>query len=148
MKKRVLTYSLIILIALIFTLSFIFLILKSPSISEIEDKTVLNVIDGDTFEYYDKDSNTIKTIRLLCVDTPEEGEEGYEEAKNFLESLILGEQVILEKDMSETDKYGRLLRYVYLQDGTFVNELIIKNGYGEILRIEPGTSKCDEIELK
>ena len=109
---------------------------------------MLNVIDGDTFEYYDKDSNTIKTIRLLCVDTPEEGEEGYEEAKNFLESLILGEQVILEKDMSETDKYGRLLRYVYLQDGTFVNELIIKNGYGEILRIEPGTSKCDEIELK
>ena len=40
-----------------------------------------------------------------------------------------GETIYLEKDVSETDDYGRLLRYIYLEDGTFYNEKIVKEGY-------------------
>ncbi len=151
-KKRIIYLivfiSISLLLILILAVWFTYLFLSSEK-SEIKNNTVVNVIDGDTFEYYDESTGSIKTVRLLCVNTPEENEQGYEEAKAFLEELILGKQVKMEKDISETDKYGRLLRYAYLENenGTeiFVNELIVKNGYGEILRIEPDVKRCGEM---
>ena len=139
MKKRVLVYFLIILILFILISFFIFLISNTDK-SEFKDNTVINIIDGDTFQYYDLDSKTIKTVRLLCVDTPEISEPGYEQAKFFLENLILGKQITLEKDISETDKYERLLRYVYVDD-VFVNKLILEKGYGKLLIIPPDECK-------
>jgi len=152
-KKRIIYLivfiSISLLLILILAVWFTYLFLPSYEKSQIKNNTVVNVIDGDTFEYYNADTGNIKIVRLLCVNTPEENEQGYEEAKTFLEELILGNQVILEKDISETDKYGRLLRYAYLENenGTeiFVNELIVKNGYGEILRIEPDVKRCGEM---
>ena len=90
-----------------------------------DDKTynVTRVIDGDTIEI-----STGERVRLICIDTPETYEEGYEKAKDYLEDLILGEEVFLVKDVSETDRYDRLLRYVYTEDNEFVNELIVKKG--------------------
>ena len=143
-KRAIIIFVLTALLLLIIGALFYYLFLPSEK-PEIKDMTVVNVIDGDTFEYYDTSTKTIRTVRLLCVNTPEQGEEGYEEAKIFLTELLLGNKVILEKDVSETDKYGRLLRYVYLENGEFVNELIIKNDYGEILKIEPDVKRCDEI---
>ncbi len=99
------------------------------------DNTVIRVIDGDTFELANGD-----IIRMICVDTPEKGKEGYEEAKEFLESLILFKEVQLEKSIDDKDKYGRLLRYVYinysltneLYEYVFINKEIIENGYGSV----------------
>jgi len=102
---------------------------------------VTSIIDGDTIEI-----QTGQRIRLICIDTPETGETGYSEAKDYVEDLLLNKQVRLEKDISETDRYGRLLRYIYLQDNTFVNELIVKNGYGSAYPYDPDTELCPIIE--
>ena len=147
MKKKILTYSLIILIALIFILFFVFLIIKSPITPVLENNTVVNVIDGDTFEYYDADSESIKIVRLLCVDSPEKNEEGYDEAKLFLESIILDKQIIMTSSITDKDAYGRELRYVYLYDeddnNLFINKLILEEGHGKLLIIPP--EECKEL---
>lgn len=101
---------------------------------------VSRVIDGDTIEL----SNG-ETVRLICIDTPETDEPGYQEAKNYLKNLALGKSVRLEKDVSEVDRYGRLLRYVYLGD-LFVNGELVKNGYAELYRYPPDIALCDELE--
>ena len=102
---------------------------------------VTGIIDGDTI-YID----TGEKIRLICIDTPETHEDYYQEAKNYLEDLILYKEVRLEKDISETDRYGRLLRYIYTKEGDFVNKMIVRAGYGKAYRYEPDISKCSEIE--
>ena len=51
--------------------------------------------------------------------------------------------VRLEKDVSETDRYGRLLRYVYLEDSTFVNELLVKEGYAKASTYPPDVKHAD-----
>jgi len=66
-------------------------------------------------------------VRYIGIDTPEtvhptRGEEPYgREASARNKELIIGATVYLEKDVSETDRYGRLLRYVWLADGSMVN---------------------------
>jgi micrococcal nuclease len=52
------------------------------------------------------------------------------EASAFTKKMVEGRPVRLEYDWQERDKYGRLLAYVYLKDGTFLNAEIIKQGYG------------------
>ncbi len=106
------------------------------------DDYVTNVIDGDTFQYYDLDTQTFEIVRLLCVDTPEDYEEGYLEAKYYLEDLVLGKQIVLVPSnlSNDRDKYGRQLRYVYVKD-TFVNQKLIEDNYGELLVIPP--EDCD-----
>ena len=113
----------------------------SQKIIEEVSFTVTKVIDGDTIEI-----NTGERVRLICIDTPEKGEEGYNEAKDYLEDLILNKEVKLEKDISETDKYDRLLRHIYLEDGTFVNELIVKEGYATAYWYKPDITLCPQIE--
>jgi endonuclease YncB( thermonuclease family) len=89
------------------------------------------VIDGDTIRL----SNGEK-VRLIGVDTPEfyhplKPIEFYtKEATAFTKKLVEGKKVRLEYDNEKRDKYGRLLAYVYLEDGTFLNAEIIKQGYG------------------
>lgn len=109
----------------------------------LTENTVIRIIDGDTFELFSGE-----VIRLICVDTPEKGEEGYEEASDFLFSLVYLEEVRLEKDIDDQDRYGRLLRYVYISDNEteiFVNKEIIQNNYGELFKYENNTAKCGEI---
>jgi endonuclease YncB( thermonuclease family) len=107
---------------------------------------VKRVIDGDTIQLCSGD-----IVRLLCVNTPEKGKGRYEEAKDFLEGLVLFEQVTLAASNyhgNNTDKYGRLLRWVYLMNGSAdnlvqVNKLVFDQGYGELMIIPP--EKCNEI---
>lgn len=137
--------SMIWYIALIISLALIgltIIIYTLPKL-EVSDDTVIRVIDGDTFELATKDK-----VRLICVDTPELGDAGSYEAKDFLESLVLDKEVRLEKDISETDKYGRLLRYVWVNKSNkeiFVNKEIVKEGYGTVFRYGEDIKRCDEI---
>ena len=96
---------------------------------------VVRVIDGDTvkIDYNGKATN----VRLIGVDTPEtvhpnKPVEAYgKEASNFTKNLLLGESVYLRFDIDKTDKYGRLLVYLYrAPDGLFVNLEIVRQGYG------------------
>ncbi len=109
----------------------------------IEQKlfTVSRVIDGDTIEI-----QTGERVRLICIDTPEVGEYYYQEAKDYLINLILNEKVKLVKDVSETDRYSRLLRYVYVED-VFVNGELIEKGYARVYRYPPDTKLCDYLEI-
>jgi len=96
---------------------------------------VVRVIDGDTVKI---DYNGRATsVRLIGVDTPEtvhpnKPVEVYgKEASNFTKNLLLGESVYLRFDVDRTDKYGRLLAYLYrAPDGLFVNLEIVRQGYG------------------
>ncbi len=69
-----------------------------------------------------KDSETIKKLGEL--------------SSQFTRKLLEGKKVLLEPDKSQDDKdkYGRLLRYVYLEDGTFVNKKIVAEGYAVVFR--------------
>lgn len=84
---------------------------------------VNRVIDGDTFVLKNKER-----VRLIGVNTPERGEHCYQEAKDKLEDLVLNENVTLEKDVSDRDRYKRWLRYVY-KDKSFINLILVKQGY-------------------
>lgn len=79
---------------------------------------VLRVIDGDTL-VIDLDmgfeTHTIKRVRLLGVDTPERGEPGYNEAKAFTTSAVLGKDVYVQT--YQADAFGRYLADVWYQEG-------------------------------
>ena len=95
---------------------------------------VKKVIDGDTIVLRNG-----RVVRYIGMDTPEKGECYYEEAKKRNEELVLGKKVELVKDVSDKDKYGRLLRHVYA-DGIFVNWELVREGYAEAFSVEPNIS--------
>lgn len=119
-------------------------------ISENDDKSyvvVERVVDGDTFVTEGGDR-----VRMILINTPEsvhpdqsKNTEFGEIASEYVKKLLQGKKVYLEKDVSEEDRYGRLLRYVYLEDGTFVNELIVKEGFGQIATYPPDVKYKDII---
>jgi micrococcal nuclease len=96
---------------------------------------VLNVVDGDTIAV--EIDGKKEVLRLIGMNTPETVDPrkpvecfGIEASKKAKE-ILSGKMVMLEKDetQGELDKYNRLLRYVYLEDGTSFNKLMIKEGY-------------------
>lgn len=110
---------------------------------------VKKVVDGDTFWADDGTSKGVK-IRLIGVDAPEsrksfKKEVGYfgKEAKAYLTSLLTGNSVRLEYDVNRIDQYGRTLAYVYLQDGTFVNADLVRNGYAMVMTVPPNVKFAD-----
>lgn len=94
---------------------------------------VTKVIDGDTITI-----DTGQKIRYIGINTPEiETSECYAtEASKINSNLVLGKTVKLEKDVSEVDKYGRLLRYVYL-DNQMINDELVKDGFAKIETVPP-----------
>jgi endonuclease YncB( thermonuclease family) len=97
---------------------------------------VVHVTDGDTFEVRDSLGHT-DTVRMLGMDTPETKDPRKavqcfgQAASAVTHSLLDGRKVRLVADPtdSDRDKYHRLLRYVYLPDGTFVNLKLVTDGY-------------------
>ena len=100
-----------------------------PTATPVDQALVVRVIDGDTIEV-DRAGGRIN-LRYIRIDTPESVAAGQPvacfalEATNRNKELVEGKTVLLEKDVSETDQFGRLLRYVYLEDGRMVNELLV-----------------------
>lgn len=99
--------------------------------SRREWRKVERVIDGDTIEL-----DRGERVRLIGVDTPESVhpekpvERFGKEASEFTRKMAEGKKVRLEFDEDTKDRYGRTLAYVYLEDGTFLNAEIVKQGYG------------------
>jgi len=93
---------------------------------------VLSVTDGDTFRI---DYRGVSTpVRMIGIDTPEvnhpsEPVQCYgKEASDKTKEVLAGQEVVLEQDVSETDRYGRILAYVWL-NGELINEKLVKEGY-------------------
>lgn len=98
---------------------------------------VTRVVDGDTIEIEGG-----KRVRYIGIDTPETVDPNRptgcygKEASNKNSELVLNKKVRLVKDVSDTDRYGRLLRYVYI-DNTFVNDYLVKEGYAKASTYAP-----------
>ena len=124
---------------------------ENPKIEKENDGTfaVKKISDGDTFWIYTGTEKGEK-IRLIGVDAPEsrnafkkrQGHFG-KEAKAYLTNLLKGKRVSLEYDVGHTDQYGRTLAYVYLQDGTFVNADLVRNGYAMVMTVPPNVKYAD-----
>lgn len=109
--------------------------IRVDSVPDGNAARVENVIDGDTLDV--QLNGRSYRLRYIGVDTPERDEPFYAEATAANRDLVAGETVILVKDVSETDQYGRLLRYVYLPDGTFVNATLLRDGYARLVTFPP-----------
>lgn len=113
-------------------------------LSPPETRLVIRVIDGDTIELQGG-----TRVRYIGIDTPESVDPRKPvecfgvEAKKKNEELVLGKRVRLEKDVSETDRYGRLVRYAYA-DGIFVNLELVKAGFAHSYTYPPDVKYQDQ----
>jgi len=119
----------------------------SPIVSEIsptqekqgvELAIVTYVVDGDTLEIA-----TGERVRLIGVDAAERDGPYYGESKDKLSELVLNKQVRMEKDVLNTDRYSRLLRYLYVGD-TFVNLEMVKQGYAMAFAYPPDVKYAEQ----
>ncbi len=129
---------------------------NTSALSEVDQRIltkakVEKVVDGDTIKLENG-----QTVRYIGIDTPETkhpnkpvqcfGREA--SAKN--KELVEGREILMEKDISNTDRYGRLLRYIYLpnpqasDEAIFVNEYLVEQGYAHLLTYPPDV-KYDKI---
>jgi endonuclease YncB( thermonuclease family) len=97
------------------------------------------VIDGDTFLL-----TSGETVRMLGINTPEIDRYYYSEAKEILDIMIGGKQVTLERDITDRDSYGRLLRYVYT-GSLFVNLEMIIRGYANVYTLPPDVMHSEDL---
>ncbi len=117
---------------------------------------VIRVIDGDTFKCKILGDGVVR-VRLIGVDTPEsrvnrkairdslkmklplkEIIKMGKVAKAFTKSLLKkGMVVVLETDVQVYDRYGRVLAYVWLRKGLMLNELLLREGYAQVMTIPP-----------
>lgn len=103
---------------------------------------VTKVVDGDTIQIASG-----QTVRFIGIDTPETVDPRRpvgcfgKEASNEVKNLLSGKEVVLQKDVSDTDKYNRLLRYIYLpiEGGQylFMNDYLVREGYATVLTYPP-----------
>ena len=132
---------------------YLLLISSCTPVSYLNIK-VKKVIDGDTVLLENG-----KLLRYIGIDTPEirtktkDGTWRYNpsfwalKAKQFNAWLVEGKKVKVEFDIQKTDKYGRLLGYVFLKDGRFVNELLLREGLGILYTFPPNIKYIDTLIL-
>jgi len=109
-----------------------------------ETALVVRVLDGDTVEVL-LAGETLR-LRYIGIDSPEDGQPFAAEATEANRQLVEGKKVFLEKDVSETDRYDRILRYAYLLDGTFINAELVREGYARVAAYPPDTRYQDYLE--
>jgi len=121
------------------------------------DILVTRVVDGDTLVLENG-----SRVRLIGIDTPEihdssklkrDSQRSKEDISTikklglrsfeFTKKLVEGKRVSLEFDVERYDKYDRMLAYVYLKDGTFVNAEIVKEGYASLMTFPPNVKYVD-----
>jgi micrococcal nuclease len=123
-----------------------------------DDILVVRAVDGDTLKLENGER-----VRLIGIDTPEmhESNKLYKDSQRtgrdirtiqamgkksyiFTKGLVEGKRVRLEFDVEKKDRYERLLAYVYLKDGTFLNAEIVKQGYASLMTYPPNVKYADE----
>ena len=97
------------------------------SLTSLQEGKVEKIIDGDTIDV--SLDGKIARIRYFGVDTPERGDKCFREATDRNTQLV-GQNVLLLPDARTEDDFGRLLRYVFLADGTSVDATLVAEGFG------------------
>ena len=125
------------LISLVKFLSYIHFESK-PTLPQSQTVRIFRVIDGDTVV-----TENNQKIRLIGIDTPEVTANNPKKclgdsATAKMKELVEGKDVILEKDISDTDIYGRLLMYVWV-DNKMVNETLVQEGFAQVDPVQPDT---------
>lgn len=126
--------------------------------SEFQQATITKLVDGDTV-YAELEDGTEHKVRLIGVNTPETKHPTKDvqyygkEASAFTENSLQGKTVYLEKDVSDTDKYDRLLRYVWIEKPSDINEdevknkmfnaILVSNGYANTATYPPDVKYQD-----
>lgn len=109
--------------------------------------SIVRVVDGDTVEASYK-KNSYK-VRLLDIDTPESVKSGVpiqvyaKEATEYTKRLVSNQQVKLIFEKGLKDKYGRLLAHIILKDGSYLNAMLVRNGYARVEIISPNDLLTD-----
>ena len=121
--------------------------LTLPAGTKLEDLRkveVVKVVDGDTIDV--RIDGKTQRVRYYGVDTPERGARCFREATDRNERLI-GSTVLLLPDARNQDRYERLLRYIFLPDGTSVDATLVAEGFGHAWR-QDGRYKGDIVTLE
>lgn len=121
------------------------------NIEEFQSVLVTKVIDGDTI--WVEIEGTEEKVRFIGVNTPEKDEPGFSQATDFTRAKLLNRYIFLEKDVSDKDKYNRLLRYIWLEipeDSSdsekqikLFNGMLVREGYAEIVVYKPDVKYLD-----
>ena len=116
---------------------------KAPAVLPLQTAPALvKILDGDTFV-----DGEGQTIRLLGIDTPEKGQAFSDEAAGELRLLLAGNATLkYEFGKERTDRYGRLLAFVYA-DSVFVNERLIEDGLASAYFFEDQMAAVEFQEL-
>lgn len=115
-----------------------------PDFSQLERVGVERVVDGDTIVLLDG-----RRLRYIGIDTPETVHPDQEvgcfgaEASERNRELVEGREVYLEKDVSEVDRFGRLLRYVWLEE-VLINELLVADGFAYASSFPPDIARQEQ----
>ena len=128
---------------LIFLFTFLFFFAQA----QLQENTwykVSKITDGDTFYVKTENSEKFK-IRLIGIDAPESYNVGKKfrkeyfgkEAKVFVTNLLKNKKVKLTFDVQKTDRYGRILAYAYLENGVFLNQYLVENGFAVVATFPP-----------
>jgi micrococcal nuclease len=132
-----------------FFVCFLLLILFISVACTAEEKgktfsaTIVQVVDGDTVKI--KQDGKLVTIRILNIDTPETYREKQaygEEAKQFAKKVLLNQKVTIELSAKENpyDRYGRLLAYIWVDEDTLYEEMVLQEGLARVAYLfEPDT---------
>jgi micrococcal nuclease len=103
--------------------------------------SVVSVIDGDTIEV-ELENGVTERVRYIGIDTPETVHPSKpvqcfgKEASARNKELVLGKAITLVRDVTDRDRYGRLLRYVYV-DNVMINETLVREGYANVYTYPP-----------
>ena len=117
---------------------------SGTNIADLRKVDVVKVIDGDTIDV--KIDGKTQRVRYYGVDTPERGDRCFREATDRNEHLI-GSSVLLLPDARNQDRYERLLRYIFLPDGTSVDATLVAEGFGHAWR-QDGRYKGEIVALE
>ena len=118
-----------------------------PNLAGVEEARVIRVIDGDSIEVL-LDGEKIE-VRYIGINTPEYYSNERDAAIRATEAnknLVAGKTIYLFRDRSNTDDYGRLLRYVLTNDA-FINLELVREGFAEAREYPPDTA-CHELFKK
>ncbi len=104
-----------------------------PFPPEFVQATAVQALDGNTIEV--QIGEELHEVRYVLSQSPTLDEPLGEAAMARNQELVAGQTIYLEKDKNEADRNGRLLRYVYLSDGRMVNEILVREGWAQVVPV-------------
>lgn len=117
-----------------------------PLPDDAESVTVVSITDGDTIRV-SLEGRSDTPVRLIGIDSPEIGECYGDEAAQVLAALVPeGTVIVMTRDVSDVDEFGRLLRFAW-RDGMSVNEEMVRRGAAIARRYPPDTAMAESLEL-